>query len=147
MKFIEIEKLTEKIPNKYMAIVLASKEARKIIEVRKPVAAQAVETPPDTAVPEIEAKEEPVVKKRGRKSKKEIMETSSVIESDQTPVQTSKKEVSEQDDLVSLEFTTDKKIKSVSVGKIEENPYIAALKKVAKNFDFTEKSSNKTEVE
>lgn len=132
MKFIEIEKLTERIPNKYMAIVLASKEARRITEANKPVEVPSSDILPETAVPEIKTKEAVAVKKRGRKSKKATLETPQEIN-----IATMQSETSPGQDLITMEMTADKKIKSVAAEKSGENPYIAALKKVVKYYDLT----------
>jgi len=73
MKFVDMEEIWKKYPNKYVAIVAAAKEARKIIETRKPPSPpRSVDAPitAETAVPEPAPIEPPAPKKRGRKPKK-----------------------------------------------------------------------------
>ncbi|MBS4015317.1 MAG: DNA-directed RNA polymerase subunit omega [Candidatus Latescibacteria bacterium] len=144
MKFIEIEKLTEHIPNKYLTIVLASKEARKMTEATKPVQVPQNDLLPETAVPEIKVQEEPVVKKRGRKSKKSILQTPEQMNVETIRIEQAKEKSELHSDAIALEMTADKKIKRVVAGKDEVNPYIAALKKVLKRYELSEKKESTT---
>lgn len=145
MKFIELEKIFEKIPNKYLAIVLAAKEVRRVAELRKAAQAQAAENMAEGAMEEIKpvTNLEVTPKKRGRKSKKEIsgMVETIKISSSEAPKPVSPSEpISE----VDIEMGSDKMISAVAAEKSEENPYIAALKKILKKYDFT-KPKDKTE--
>jgi DNA-directed RNA polymerase subunit K/omega len=144
MKFIEIEKLTEKIPNKYLTIVLASKEARKMTDATKPVEPLQNDILPETAVPEIKVQEQPVVKKRGRKSKASLLQTPEQMNVEAMVTERAKEKSEQHNDSIALEMTSDKKIKRVAAGKDEVNPYIAALKKVLKKYNVSEEKESTT---
>jgi DNA-directed RNA polymerase omega subunit len=120
MKFVNMDELLAKVPNKYKAIVLAAKEARKIIEARRPpsVPKEPDILPPTAVVPEIEVTpNEP--KKRGRKPK------ITTLEKAETEKRSLKTEfIEEPIETVTIEETR------VTAEKLDENPYIAALRKI-----------------
>lgn len=150
MKFIDIEEIWKKYPNKYQAIILAAKEVRKMTEAKKASTSVAdatqsgIEPSKDasalsTAVPDIEPSviELSQPKKRGRKPKKTITEKPVTSQKTETP----------EDISVTFETITDESeptgdtaqrrssvigIRKVVAEKMDENPYRAALKKILK---------------
>jgi DNA-directed RNA polymerase subunit K/omega len=128
MKFVEIEDLLKKYPNRYMSIVAASKEARKIIEERKPAPISREETTAtaETAVPEemLSGTLEPnLPKKRGRKPKNL---TISNTDAENILAQTENKgKPVDTKTAISMRGR-------VSAEKSEENPYIEAIKRILK---------------
>jgi hypothetical protein len=125
MKFVEIDEILASAPNKYATIILAAKEARKIIEARKPPPLPkesdelAVET--RLVVPESQKTIiEKEVKKRGRKPKKLTVDDHDNLGS---------MTIKEESDLSETISITENR---VTAEKDEENPYMAALKKAVK---------------
>jgi len=131
MKFVNLDEIWKKFPNKYQALVMIAKEVRKINEAHKPYAPKPVEIIPETAVPVVEPPvvDAPGPKKRGRKPKKVVIE-----ETKQTP----KAEISVMRSAVERSETTQEMVvvetsgtgKRVVAEKSEENPYFAAIKKI-----------------
>jgi len=137
MKFVDMEEIWEKYPNKYVAIVAAAKEARKIIETRKPPSPpRSVDAPvtAETAVPEPAPIEPPAPKKRGRKPKKLAVE-STLLGSKDT-IRDEKTETATKIDVPVNPFPVEMrgaiKWRGVVAEKTEVNVYIEALKKVLK---------------
>lgn len=137
MKFVDIEELLKKYPNRYMAIVAAAKEARKIIEERKPVpiTREDLTATPETAVVETDLSDSIEVntpKKRGRKPKKAVADKVD-IEKTTTKVNGIKDAT---DESSRLNATGDVNIvlkgRGVIAEKTESNPYIEALKRILK---------------
>lgn len=123
MKYINLEEIWQKFPNKYQAIVKIAREVRKINEARKPAIPEPTETTPETAVPEIEPtvvtlSSEP--KKRGRRPKKAVEEIKPQLE---------KESLKEKMSVVIENTESGKKIVAE---KEEENPYLVAIKKILK---------------
>jgi DNA-directed RNA polymerase subunit K/omega len=125
MKFVEIDEILASAPNKYATIILAAKEARKIIEARKPpplpkesdeLAVEARLVVPESQKTIIEKE----VKKRGRKPKKLTVDDHDNLES---------MTIKEESDLSETISITENR---VTAEKDEENPYMAALKKAVK---------------
>ncbi|MEO0076746.1 MAG: hypothetical protein ABIJ94_01630 [candidate division WOR-3 bacterium] len=120
MKFIDIEELYQKFPNKYLAIVKAAREVRKLNEERKNIYKK--DTTPaentDSTLKQTEEGEETtlltVTKKRGRRPKKELVEIDK-IKSD-----------------VKSSFSDKTQIESIIAEKPESNVYIEALKRILK---------------
>lgn len=137
MKFVDIEELLKKYPNRYMAIVAAAKEARKIIEERKPVpmSREELTATSEAAVPETDLAttlESNAPKKRGRKPKKV---TADKIETDKTTI----KAISIEDAVGGSSQLSKSgnpniilKGRGVIAEKDESNPYIEALKRILK---------------
>jgi hypothetical protein len=119
MKFANLDDIWKKFPNKYQALVMISKEVRKINDAKKPVMYEPVEVTPETAVPE----PEPIVaqasepKKRGRKPKKAI--------SEEAKTEPKKEEISIVVDNTEIG-------KRAIAEKNEDNAYIQAIKKILK---------------
>jgi len=125
MKFVEIEELLKKYPNRYISIVAASKEARKIIEERKPVpiSREEITATAETAVPEqmLSGTLEPnIPKKRGRKPK-----NLTITNADAESMLVNKEKPAEPK-------TTIAGRGRVAAEKSEENPYIEAIKRILK---------------
>ncbi len=128
MKFVEIEELLKKYPNRYISIVAASKEARKIIEERKPVpiSREEITATAETAVPEqmLSGTLEPnIPKKRGRKPKN-LTITNADAESMLVKTESKEKPAEPK--------TTIAGRGRVAAEKSEENPYIEAIKRILK---------------
>ena len=126
MKFVDIDELLKKYPNRYLGIVAASKEARKIIEARKPppLPKEGLQTTAETAVPEPALIESSIPKKRGRKPKNL---TAASVEAEKTLPKTEAKESSS-----SIKANITIKGRGVSAEKADDNPYIEALKRILK---------------
>jgi DNA-directed RNA polymerase subunit K/omega len=132
MKYIDLERIWDKYPNKYRAIVIASKEARKIIEAQKPPAIpeEAEDTQTATAsgtavrAPETAetTAETNVPKRRGRKPKKstETKEKQEEVAAEAEPLK----------EPLTPEYSMMQKGHSVVAEKTEQNPYLAAIKKI-----------------
>lgn len=127
MKFVDLEKIWEKYPNKYLALVVAAKEVRKINEERKPPPLSReteVQATAASSIPENAPIEPSAPKKRGRKPKRltaESIETGKSVPKIKTP-----------EDLFPVEVRSIAKGRGVVAEKSEENPYIAALNKTLK---------------
>lgn len=125
MKFVEIDEILASSPNKYATIILAAKEARKIIEARKPppLPKESDELSAETtivATEQLKVSVEKEVKKRGRKPKKLTLEKSD------NEKNIADKEESDLSETISI---TENR---VTAEKDEENPYMAALRKAVK---------------
>jgi DNA-directed RNA polymerase subunit K/omega len=124
MKFVDLDDIYKKYPNKYAALVLAGKEVRKIIDANKPSPRpRDEEMVAATAVPEVSIPEPQAPKKRGRKPKKPVTETAAEIK----PVPP---KLEPEQELFTAQIKDLPKGRGVVVEKTEANPYIAGLKKI-----------------
>ncbi len=136
MKFVDIEEIWKKYPNKYVAIVAAAKEARKITEIRKPPSPpKSADTPvtDETAVPEPLPIEPPAPKKRGRKPKKLAVETTIFPIRDSTEKTEVAKPAIKMNPTVDpfpVEMRGTIKWRGDIAEKTEPNAYVEALKKI-----------------
>jgi hypothetical protein len=123
MKFIDLDEIYKKYPNKYVALVLASKEVRKIIDANKPPPLpREDEQVTTTAVPETAIPEPQAPKKRGRKPKKPVVETAEEIK----PAP----KLLTEEEMFPVQIKDRAKGIGVRAEKTQENPYIAGLRKI-----------------
>ena len=124
MKFVNLDEIYKKYPNKYVALVLASKEVRKIIDANKPPPLpRENEQITAAAAPEASIPEPQVPKKRGRKPKKPVIETAEEIK----PVPP---KVFTEEEMFPARTKDLAKGLGVRADKTQENPYIAGLRKI-----------------
>ncbi len=124
MKFVDLDEIYKRYPNKYVALVLASKEVRKIIEANKPPPLpKEDEEITVVAKPDITILEPPAPKKRGRKPKKPATEA---VE-EQKPVPP---KIVTEEEVLPIQTNGPVKGFGVRAEKTQENPYIAGLKKI-----------------
>lgn len=118
MKYVEIEEIWKKFPNKYVAVLKAAKESRKILEAQK---TSSVKTPhsesenTSSSTPTKSSTIQETSKRRGRAIKD----------------LTSKKAKSDVENVAQITITDE----AVIAEKEETNPYIAGLKRILRSKD------------